>query len=95
MKNANTTILNGRCFKEDVKKALGIPLQMANDANCFALAEYKMGIVARELPQANVIFGVIMGTGVGGGIVVNGQCLPNRYLQPVLMLELTMRTDLN
>jgi len=78
MKNANMTILNGRYFKEDVKKALGIPLKMANDANCFALAEYKMGIVARESPQANVVFGVIMGTGVGGGIVVNGQLIHGR-----------------
>jgi len=42
------------------------------------LAEYKMGIVARESPQANVVFGVIMGTGVGGGIVVNGQLIHGR-----------------
>jgi fructokinase len=53
----------------------GIPLRMANDANCFAIAETKMGAVQREAPEAEVVFGVIMGTGVGGGIVIDGKVL--------------------
>jgi fructokinase len=73
LKNSNTLCLNGQPFKEDLEKALGIPVALANDANCFALAEAKLGSVAENLPDAAVVFGVIMGTGVGGGIVVNGQ----------------------
>lgn len=48
---------------------------MANDANCFALAETRMGSVKEQMPDAQVVFGVIMGTGVGGGIVVNGKVI--------------------
>lgn len=75
MKNSNTTCLNDQSFHEDVQAALGIPVIMANDANCFAIAEAKMGIVQDIMPEAKVVFGVIMGTGVGGGIVINGQIL--------------------
>lgn len=78
MKNSNTTCLNGMPLKKDLETALGLPLQMANDANCFALAEARLGIVAKEMPEAQVIFGVILGTGVGGGIVVNGQVINGR-----------------
>lgn len=78
MKNSNTTCLNGQPLKKDLEAALGIPIAMANDANCFALAEAKLGIVAREMPKAEVVFGVILGTGVGGGIVVNGKVLNGR-----------------
>ncbi|MDZ7649983.1 MAG: ROK family protein [Cytophagales bacterium] len=46
---------------------------MANDANCFALAEASMGAAKELYPKAKVVFGVIMGTGVGGGIVVDGK----------------------
>ena len=77
-KNSNTTSLNGRPFKVDLENKIGIPTRMANDANCFAIAEAKMGIVPDHLPDAKVVFGVIMGTGVGGGIVVNGQVLNGR-----------------
>ncbi len=73
LKNSNTTILNGRPFLKDIETKLGIPILMANDANCFAIAEARMGIVMDEAPDARVVFGVIMGTGVGGGIVFNGQ----------------------
>lgn len=71
MKNSNTTALNGTPLRKDLAEALGVPLNMENDANCFALAETLFG-AARG---ANVVFGVIMGTGVGGGIVVNGRAL--------------------
>ncbi len=78
LKNSNTTCLNGKPFKDDVEKALGIPIQIANDANCFALAETRLGVIREEMPEAKVVFGVIMGTGVGGGLVVNGKVLHGR-----------------
>ena len=73
MKNSNTTVLNGRLVKEDLEKALNCPVNMSNDANCFAVAETQMGIVKEVVPDAEVVFGVIMGTGVGGGLVLNGK----------------------
>jgi len=73
MKNSNTTILNGRPFKQDLQTALGIPVRMANDANCFAIAEALLGAAKSYTQQSHLVFGVIMGTGVGGGIVINGQ----------------------
>ncbi len=72
MKNCNSTSLNGNPLKKDVEAILGFPIEMANDANCFALAEAKWGIVKEKAPDARVVFGIIMGTGVGGGIVFNG-----------------------
>jgi predicted NBD/HSP70 family sugar kinase len=72
MKNCNSTQLNGMPLKKDVERALGIPIEIANDANCFALAEAKWGIVKDKAPEARMVFGIIMGTGVGGGIVING-----------------------
>ncbi|MEM1137532.1 MAG: ROK family protein [Bacteroidota bacterium] len=79
MKNSNTTCLNGRPFHKDLQTALGYHLVMANDANCFALAETKLGIVQEKLPDANVVFGVIMGTGVGGGVVVEGKVIHGKH----------------
>jgi len=73
LKNSNTTCLNGEPLFDDVQAALSIPIKMANDANCFALAEARMGIVPKLCPEAKVVFGVILGTGVGGGIVINNQ----------------------
>lgn len=72
MKNCNTTALNGKPLKTDLENILGIEVYMANDANCFALAETRLGVVKEQFPDASVVFGVIMGTGVGGGLVVNG-----------------------
>lgn len=66
VKNSNTTCLNGRPFHDDLARAVGRPIAFANDANCFALAEATWG-AARG---ARVAFGIIMGTGVGGGVVV-------------------------
>ncbi len=77
-KNSNTTCLNGMPFLRDLKSALGIPVTMANDANCFAVAETHLGAVREHMPEARVVFGVIMGTGVGGGVVVDGRVLPGR-----------------
>jgi fructokinase len=71
MKNANSTWLNGRPFDRDLEAALGRPVRVANDANCFAVSEATDGAAA----GASVVFGVILGTGVGGGVVVNGRPL--------------------
>ncbi len=78
LKNCNTTALNGKPLKSDLEATLGIPVAIANDANCFAVAEANMGIVKEVMPEAEVVFGVIMGSGVGGGIVVNGRVLNGR-----------------
>lgn len=68
VKNANSTWLNGQALDRDLAAALGRPVRIANDANCFALSEATDGAAA----DADVVFGVILGTGVGGGIVVHG-----------------------
>ncbi|GAB4024507.1 ROK family protein [Spirosoma koreense] len=73
MKNSNTTVLNGKPLKQDLTRLLNLPIEVANDANCFALAEATMGIVPDVLPAYQTVFGVIMGTGVGGGIVVRAK----------------------
>src|SRR6478736_4710545 len=75
MKNSNSTSLNGRPLKTDLENLLGAEFFMANDANCFALAEANMGIAKEKYPNAKVVFGVIMGTGVGGGVVVDGKVI--------------------
>ncbi len=73
MKNCNTTVLNGKPMKQDLARLLGVPVAVANDANCFALAESTMGIVPDVVPNFQTVFGVIMGTGVGGGVVIRGR----------------------
>ena len=78
MKNSNTTVINGKYLKRDLERALSMPVSMANDANCFAIAETKLGVVKERLPDANVVFGIIMGTGVGGGLVINGKLINGR-----------------
>lgn len=75
LKNCNSTSLNSRPLKQDLEKLLGVELFMANDANCFALAEANMGAAKELYPKAKVVFGVIMGTGVGGGVVVDGKVI--------------------
>lgn len=75
MKNSNALCLNGQPMKADLEKLLGIRIEMANDANCFALAETRLGAVKQQFPNAKVVFGIILGTGVGGGLVVNGHAL--------------------
>jgi len=71
VKNANSTWLNGRPFDRDLATALGREVRCANDANCFALSEATDGAAS----GARVVFGVIVGTGTGGGIVVDGRVL--------------------
>ncbi|MFL5811375.1 MAG: ROK family protein, partial [Flavisolibacter sp.] len=71
MKNCNSTALNGMPLQKDLQQKLGIPVILANDANCFALAETHWGIVKEKSAGARVVFGIIMGTGVGAGIVMN------------------------
>lgn len=78
IKNANTTVLNGQPFNKDLEALLGIPVRLANDANCFAVAEALMGAVPEVLPNATVVFGVILGTGVGGGWVIHGKVIHGR-----------------
>ena len=71
IKNANTTYLNGKPLRLDLETQLRRPVRLANDANCFALSEASDGAAK----GAGTVFGVIAGTGVGGGVVVNGKVL--------------------
>lgn len=79
LKNSNTTCMNGQPLKRDIETGLGFPIYMANDANCFAIAEANLGAVPEVLPDAKVVFGVIMGTGAGGGVVVDGSVINGRH----------------
>ena len=71
VKNANSTCLIGQPLQRDLEATLGRPVRLANDANCFALSEAVDGAGR----GARVVFGAILGTGVGGGIVVDGRVL--------------------
>lgn len=71
IKNSNSVCLNGQPLREDLENALGREVRLANDANCFALSEAVDGVAE----GAQVVFGVILGTGVGGGVVVHGHVL--------------------
>jgi fructokinase len=74
VKNANSTWLNGRAFADDLPRRLSRPVRFVNDANCFTLSEAVDGAAARF----EVVFGVILGTGVGGGIAVRRKVLSGR-----------------
>ena len=71
LKNSNTVCLNGQPVKADLEQLLKRPIAMQNDANCFALAEARLGAGRGK----NLVFGVIMGTGCGGGLVHKGEVL--------------------
>ena len=71
LRNANSVCLNGRPFRQDLEALLARPVRIENDANCFALSEAVDGAGR----GAEVVFGVILGTGVGGGLVINGRVL--------------------
>ena len=71
IRNSNTTCLNGKPFKLDLEKILNREIRIANDANCFVLSEAIDGAAQ----DASTVFGVIVGTGTGGGLVVNKQVL--------------------
>jgi predicted NBD/HSP70 family sugar kinase len=75
LKNSNTTCLNGRALGADLTRALGVEAVLANDANCCALAEATLGAGRGR----RVVMGLILGTGVGGGIVVDGRVLDGRH----------------
>jgi fructokinase len=75
VKNANSLALNGHEFDRDLGQALGREVRVANDANCFALSEASDGAAA----GAGIVFGVILGTGCGGGVVVDGKVLEGRH----------------
>jgi fructokinase len=74
IKNANTTVLNGRPLDRDLGERLRRPVRIENDANCFALSEAADGAAA----GAHTVFGVIIGTGVGGGLIVDGKLVSGR-----------------
>ena len=76
VKNANSVWLNGQPLARDLERRLGREIRVMNDADCFALSEASDGAGA----GARVVFGVIIGTGVGGGIVVDGEALPGANL---------------
>ena len=71
LRNSNSVCMNGMPVKEDLEKILKSDIRIANDANCFALSEATDGAAT----GASVVFGVIVGTGTGGGVVVNGHIL--------------------
>lgn len=75
MRNANSVYLNGRDFRKDLSAALGREIKMANDANCLALSEVVDGAAA----GSKIAFAVILGTGCGGGLVVNGQLVEGAH----------------
>ncbi|APR87315.1 ROK family Glucokinase with ambiguous substrate specificity [Minicystis rosea] len=74
VKNSNAVCLNGRPFRDDLQRELGRSIAFDNDANCFALAEAMLG--AARAHRDGIVFGVILGTGVGGGVVVRGDVWP-------------------
>jgi fructokinase len=74
LRNSNTVCLNGFPIKTEIEKQLGRSVAIANDANCFALSEASDGAAA----GAGVVFGVIVGTGCGGGVVVHGKVLDGK-----------------
>lgn len=73
MKNCNTVCMNGKPMAADLAEILQCEVKLANDANCFALAETLLGAVQDVNPNAEMVFGIIMGTGVGGGLVAHGK----------------------
>lgn len=77
VKNANTTLLIGHALDKDLEQRLGRPVRVANDANCFALSEASDGAASASALGVTrpTVFGVIIGTGTGGGVVVGGQPL--------------------
>jgi len=79
MKNSNTTALNGKPLQKDLEALLNLPVVLANGANGLALAETHWGVAKKETPGARMVFGIIMGSGVGGGIVIDGKIWNGRH----------------
>ena len=79
IKNSNTVCIIGKAMNKDLEALLSCKVTMANDANCFAMAETHLGIVPEISTNPEVVFGVIMGTGVGSGVVVNGKVIHGKH----------------
>lgn len=79
LKNSNSTALNGQPFLGDLQKLLACDVYLENDANCFALAEALSGQGAELEKAPESVFGVILGTGVGGGVIVKQRLLSGRH----------------
>jgi fructokinase len=78
LRNSNSVVLNGKPLDRDIADALALPVRLENDANCFAVSEAADGAGA----GCRVVFGSILGTGVGGGIVIEGRILTIRSPGP-------------
>ena len=75
LRGSNTVMLNGHPLDQDLQRVIGRPVRIANDANCFALSEASDGAAA----GAEIVFGVIVGTGCGAGVVIEGRALTGRH----------------
>ena len=73
LKNSNSQCLNGMPIQRDLANNLNKTILIQNDANCFALAETLLGSIKEQYPNAKNVFGIIMGTGVGGGVIIDGK----------------------
>lgn len=80
LRGSNSQHLTGQPIKQDLESMLDLPVVVQNDANCFTLAETRIGVVKSMAKPKDVVFGVILGTGVGGGLVVEGRLLRGRNL---------------
>ncbi len=78
LKGTGWEAMDSKPILTDLQTYLGVPIKMANDANCFALAEARFGEVLDVLPAAKTVVGIIVGEGVGAGIVINGRILSGR-----------------
>jgi len=78
LKGSGWEVMDSKPILTDLQTYLGVPIKMANDANCFALAEARFGEALDILPAAKTIVGVLVGSGVGAGIVINGRILNGR-----------------
>lgn len=73
LKNTNISCLEGKPLAADLAAKLGIQTSIGNDANCLALAETRLGVVAERFPDAKIVFGIFMDRGIGGGLIINGR----------------------
>lgn len=79
VKNCNATCLNGKPIVRDLQKETGKKVVVANDANCFTLAETLHGNPSNLQPKPRLVFGIILGTGVGGGLVFDGKIWEGKH----------------
>lgn len=79
VRGCNILAMNGKPLQEDLENKLGVDIVIGNDANCFALAETRFGVVRQLNLKPEVAFGVIMGTGVGGGLVIHNRLITGHH----------------